>query len=213
MPTARRRLESKDIPQADSLENVRRIVDAVVDGLRTKAEVSERTGINPRHVLYGLHTARVLGFVTDGDGGFSATELGKALHGLTPNSTEELERFRTSIQANELIAAIAPQLLSSKPPTQDVITQKIVKATGLSESTAGRRAQTLVSWRTQLLAAPRQAVAVAAAPADAVAPAADAAPADAAPVDASVDAAPADAAVDAAPADAAVDADEAPAAS
>ena len=65
MPTARRRLESKDIPQADSLENVRRIVDAVVDGLRTKAEVSERTGINPRHVLYGLHTARVLGFVVE----------------------------------------------------------------------------------------------------------------------------------------------------
>ena len=43
MPTARRRLESKDIPQADSLENVRRIVDAVVDGLRTKAEVSEES--------------------------------------------------------------------------------------------------------------------------------------------------------------------------
>ena len=160
MPTARRRLESKDIPQADSLENVRRIVDAVVDGLRTKAEVSERTGINPRHVLYGLHTARVLGFVVEDEGGgFSATEPGKSLHTLTANGSEELERFRAAIADSEIIAAIAPMLLSPKPPTQDAITQKIVKATGLSDSTAGRRAQTLVSWRTQIMGSSGQAAA------------------------------------------------------
>jgi len=164
MPTARRRLESKDIPQADSLENVRRIVDAVVDGLRTKAEVSERTGINPRHVLYGLHTARVLGFVVEDEGGgFSATEGGKSLHTLAANGPEELERFRTAIGDSEIIAAIAPLLLSPKPPTQDAITQKIVKATGLSDSTAGRRAQTLVSWRTQIMGSSGQAAAHAAA--------------------------------------------------
>jgi hypothetical protein len=168
MPTARRRLESKDIPQADSLENVRRIVDAVVDGLRTKAEVSERTGINPRHVLYGLHTARVLGFVVEDEGGgFSATEPGKSLHTLAPNGTEELDRFRAAIGDSEIIAAIAPQLLSMKPPAQYVITQKIVKATGLSDSTAGRRAQTLVSWRTQLMGSSGQAARTAApAPSD-----------------------------------------------
>jgi hypothetical protein len=175
MPTARRRLESKDIPQADSLENVRRIVDAVVDGLRTKAEVSERTGINPRHVLYGLHTARVLGFVVEDEGGgFSATESGKSLHALTPNGAEELERFRSSIADSEIIAAIAPHILTAKPPTQDAITQKIVKATGLSESTAGRRAQTLVSWRTQLLGSSGQPAAPAApAPPEADEPAAE----------------------------------------
>lgn len=175
MPTARRRLESKDIPQADSLENVRRIVDAVVDSLRTKAEVSERTGINPRHVLYGLHTARVLGFVVEDEGGgFSATDAGKSLNTLTPNGPEELERFRAAIADSEIIAAIAPQILTAKPPTQDAITQKIVKATGLSESTAGRRAQTLVSWRTQLLGSSGQSAAAAA---PAPAPAAEAAPA------------------------------------
>lgn len=177
MPTARRRLESKDIPQADSLENVRRIVDAVVDGLRTKAEVSERTGINPRHVLYGLHTARVLGFVVEDEGGgFSATESGKSLHTLTPNGPEEMDRFRSAIGDSEIIAAIAPQILTAKPPTQDAITQKIVKATGLSESTAGRRAQTLVSWRTQLMGSSGQ-------PAAAAAPAAPAAPEAAAPAE------------------------------
>lgn len=181
MPTARRRLESKDIPQADSLENVRRIVDAVVDGLRTKAEVSERTGINPRHVLYGLHTARVLGFVVEDEGGgFSATDSGKSLNTLAANGPEELERFRTAIADSEIIAAIAPQILTGKPPTQDAITQKIVKATGLSESTAGRRAQTLVSWRTQLLGSSGQSAA-AAAPAAPAAPAAEAAAAEDAP--------------------------------
>lgn len=183
MPTARRRLESKDIPQADSLENVRRIVDAVVDGLRTKAEVSERTGINPRHVLYGLHTARVLGFVVEDEGGgFSATESGKSLHALTANGPEEQERFRSAIADSEIIAAIAPQLLSGKPPTQDAITQKIVKATGLSESTAGRRAQTLVSWRTQLMGSSGHAAAAAApaAPEPEAAPAAEEASAPAA---------------------------------
>ena len=179
MPTARRRLESKDIPQADSLENVRRIVDSVVDGLRTKAEVSERTGINPRHVLYGLHTARVLGFVVEDEGGgFSATESGKSLNALTANGPEELERFRSAIADSEIIAAIAPQILSAKPPTQDAITQKIVKATGLSESTAGRRAQTLVSWRTQLMGSSGHAAAAAAAAAAAPAAEAEAAPAD-----------------------------------
>jgi hypothetical protein len=210
MPTARRRLESKDIPQADSLENVRRIVDAVVDGLRTKAEVSERTGINPRHVLYGLHTARVLGFVIENEGGgFSATDAGKSLNTLTANGSEELSRFRAAIADSEIIAAIAPLLLSPKPPTQDAITQKIVKATGLSDSTAGRRAQTLVSWRTQIMGSSGQPTAAAAAAAAAAAVAAGAA------VAPETDAAPESAPeADAAPeSDAAPAAEEAPAAS
>jgi len=152
MPTARRRLESKDIPQADSLENVRRIIDAVADGAKTKADVSDRTGINPRHVLYGLHTARVLGFLMEEDGGFGPTDAGKSLRDLAAGGTEEREAFRKAIQASEIIDAIAPQILTDKPPTQDAITQKIVKLSGLSESTAGRRSQTLISWRTQILA-------------------------------------------------------------
>jgi hypothetical protein len=154
MPTARRRLESKDIPQADSLENVRRIVDAVADGSKTKADVAERTGINPRHVLYGLHTARVLGFLLEeSSGGFAPTEGGTALRGFEAGSNAEREAFRNAIRESDIINAIAPQLLSPKQLTQDAITQKIVKLTGLSESTASRRAQTLVSWRTQLSSA------------------------------------------------------------
>lgn len=153
MPTApRRRLESKDIPQADSLENVRRIIDAVADGSKTKADVSDRTGINPRHVLYGLHTARVLGFLVEEEGGgFGTTELGNALRNDPAGSAEERETFRKSIQDSEIIAAIAPAILSDKPPTQDTITKNIVKLSGLSDSTAGRRAQTLISWRTQIM--------------------------------------------------------------
>ncbi|HVK68333.1 MAG TPA: hypothetical protein VM694_27930 [Polyangium sp.] len=152
MPTARRRLESKDIPQADSLENVRRIIDAVADGSKTKADVSDRTGINPRHVLYGLHTARVLGFLAEEEGsGFGTTELGKALGNAAAGSAEEREAFRKSIHESDIIGAIAPGILSDKPPTQDAITKQIVKLSGLSDSTAGRRAQTLISWRTQIL--------------------------------------------------------------
>jgi hypothetical protein len=169
MPTARRRLESKDIPQADSLENVRRIIDAVADGAKTKADVSERTGINPRHVLYGLHTARVLGFLVEEEGGFGPTAAGKALRDNAAGSPEERETFRKSIQDSEIINAIAPQILTGKPPTQDAITQKIVKLSGLSDSTAGRRAQTLVSWRTQLLAAQEGGAQPAEAPAPAAA--------------------------------------------
>jgi hypothetical protein len=149
-------------------------------------------------VLYGLHTARVLGFVVEDEGGgFSATEPGKSLHTLTANGPEELERFRASIADSEIIAAIAPLLLSPKPPTQDAITQKIVKATGLSDSTAGRRAQTLVSWRTQILGSSGQptAAATAAAATAAAAPAAPAAPpapeAEAAPAAAPAEEAPA----------------------
>ena len=152
MPTARRRLESKDIPQADSLENVRRIIDAVADGSKTKADVSDRTGINPRHVLYGLHTARVLGFLVEEEGGgFGTTELGKALRNHAAGTAEERETFRKSIQDSDIIGAIAPAILTDKPPTQDSITKQIVKLSGLSDSTAGRRAQTLISWRTQIL--------------------------------------------------------------
>jgi DNA-binding IclR family transcriptional regulator len=151
MPTARRSLESKDIPQADSLENIRRIVDAVAEGAKTKADVAERTGINPRHVLYGLHTARVLGFLTEeSGGGFIPTQAASTLRGAESGSNEERETFRKAIQASEIINAIAPELFSDKAPTQDAITQKIVKLTDLSESTAGRRAQTLISWRTQI---------------------------------------------------------------
>lgn len=151
MTSPRRRLESKDIPQADSLDNVRRIVEAVAEGAKNKAEVAELTGINPRHVLYGLHTARVLGFlIEESSGGFGTTDAGNALRAIEAGSTAELDAFRKAISESEIVNEIAPELLSSKPPTHDAITQKIVKSTDLSESTAVRRAQTLISWRTQL---------------------------------------------------------------
>ncbi|MBK8258720.1 MAG: hypothetical protein IPK82_39440 [Polyangiaceae bacterium] len=149
---ANRTLTSIEIPQADSLENVRRVVEAIANGSASRKEISDKTLISVRHIDYAIHAAKSLGFLAAGEAAKS-TDSGRALAATGRGSAEEADQFRAAIKANSVIQMLAPELLDDAAPSKAAVTERIQKACpDLSEATAARRAQTLLAWRAQALA-------------------------------------------------------------
>ena len=151
---AKRTLTSIEIPQADSLENVRRVVEAIASGAATRKEISEKTDISLRHIDYAIHAAKSLGFLAEGEG-LSVSDSGRALAATGRGSNEERDALKVAINANEVVSLLAPGLLADAAPAKADLTKHIQEACPeLSEATAARRAQTLLAWRSQVLATP-----------------------------------------------------------
>ncbi len=149
---AKRTLTSIEIPQADSLENVRRVVEAIASGAATRKEISEKTDISLRHIDYAIHAAKSLGFLAAGDG-LSVSDSGRALAATGRGTAEEREQLKIAIKADEVVTLLAPDLLADTAPSKAALTEHIQQACPeLSEATAARRAQTLLAWRSQALA-------------------------------------------------------------
>jgi outer membrane biosynthesis protein TonB len=148
-----RTLTSIEIPQADSLENVRRVVEAIASGASSRKEIADKTDISVRHIDYAIHAAKSLGFLAVTDA-LSMTGSGTALAATGRGSAEEREQFRAAIKANEVIGMLAADLLDDGAPSKATLTGRIQQACpDLSEATAARRAQTLLAWRSQALSA------------------------------------------------------------
>ena len=146
---AQRTLTSIEIPQADSLENVRRVVEAIGSGASSRKDIEEKTDISLRHIDYTIHAAKSLGFLVGGDA-LAVSDRGKALIATARGSNEERAELRAAFKADEVLELLAPDLLDEPGPAKAVLTGRIQKACPeLSEATAARRAQTLLAWRSQ----------------------------------------------------------------
>ncbi len=143
-------IEGCDIPQADNLQRVRKVIDVVAQGVSNADKVAEKTKISPRHVAYMLNAAKVLGFVTREEG-FSLTEQGRAIAATPVDSEAERVCIREAYERSEVLRRLAPGLFSKRAPSLSVIANHIEEFGRLSRATAERRAQTLLSWRTQVL--------------------------------------------------------------
>lgn len=142
------RFESHQIPQADNLDDIRKVISGIAGGA-TPAQISEQTEISSRHVSYALQAARTLGWLAAGEK-LEVTDLGRALLATPAGSLEERDAYRSAITESEVLKAIAPGLLVEATPSREELTAKIRKAApDLSDETAKRRAQTLLSWRTR----------------------------------------------------------------
>lgn len=140
-----------DIPQTDDLERVVQAVEAVQSGARSADEVGLRIGLSARHAGYALHAARVLGFIQEGDPGWTSTRRGRDL--LDRQGASRDEGLRDAIGESRLMR-VAPHLLESRPVTLEGLVRAIGNLTGLSQATAERRAKTLLSWRRRLVQEP-----------------------------------------------------------
>ncbi|WP_437892977.1 hypothetical protein [Sorangium sp. So ce124] len=149
MPTTRL-LHSAEIPQADNLANVRRVLEALSGGVTEKERISEQTGISLRHVGYALAAARVLGWL--GDDGASITPAARELLATSSGSADERTHLRRAIFACEVVKEVAPDLFEPSAPTREALARRIFRFTaGIGKETARRRAQTLLAWRSQVL--------------------------------------------------------------
>jgi hypothetical protein len=148
MPRTTIDISSSDVPQAPNLARIRCVITATADGAATLDQIAEETDISARHVGYAVRAAQTLGLV---DADRAPTPLGRALLETEQESPAERDVFRRSIEESAILKAIAPTLLSPKPPTKKALGARIEKLSGLSKATAEHRASDLLAWREQIL--------------------------------------------------------------
>ena len=149
-------LHSADVPQEDNLGDVRRSVQAIADGHHDTASIAQRTQRSARHAGYAINAAIALEWIGEPDEskpeeGLVIHELGKKLLATKAGSPEERKVWRDSIEQSASLKAIAPGLFGAAEPEVKVIAAAIVRLAGLAQSTAERRARTLIAWRRQVL--------------------------------------------------------------
>ena len=140
-----------DIPQANALDTVRRVIKSVSLGAHTLESVADLTTFSSRHTSYRLHAARILGFVSREGDRVSLTPRGERLLETDPFSMEERSAFCAAIESSAVIQVLAPDLLTLCPPSQEELTNRLFQNSRLSKETAERRAGTLITWRKYVL--------------------------------------------------------------
>jgi hypothetical protein len=148
MPRSTPDIDSADVPQAPNLARIRAVINAIADGAATLDRIAEETDISARHAGYAARAAQALDFL---DAGRGATPRGHALLATAQESREERDAFRQAIEQSAVVRALAPGLLSAKPPSQKALSARIEKLSGLSKATADHRAGDLLAWREQIL--------------------------------------------------------------
>lgn len=148
-------MRTLDIPQANDLTSVRRIVRAVALESRTQAAVMAFTDFSRRHAQYRIQAARVLGLLRVDEGAdLWVTTLGERLLAEEPGTPGELAVWHDAITFSRALQVIAPDLLNPRGPGLEELTTRIVEMSELSESTARRRANGLLTWRRYVLDLP-----------------------------------------------------------
>lgn len=145
-------MQTLDIPQANDLNTVRRVVHAVMRGQLDMDGVADFTGYSRRHTQYRVHAARVLDFVELLEGGeLRLTDRGRSLLDTTPGSTDERVVLSKAIERSPAIQRVAPDLLGRTPPGLEELADRLFKDSKLGSETARRRANGLLAWRRHVL--------------------------------------------------------------
>ena len=145
-------ISATDIPQADSLEKVRRVVSAVArQGARIAGDLVQATGMSPRQVQYAIRAAITLGWLERSDQGLLPTTASDALLAIPEGRAAERALLRDLLSSNEILRAVVPDLLANRPPSPVALGARIAAMTGLAPATAERRAGTLLRWRHEVL--------------------------------------------------------------
>lgn len=149
-PNKVKRIPSIDIPQADNLDAVRQIVQVVAQGCDTFDRIVAKTCFDSRQVEYRSHAARILGFL-EVQPRLVLTAVGKRLVQTRPSSERERQMFEEAVLACRVINMIAPELCDKFPPTKRVIADRIMDCSQLGDTTALRRAGTILAWRERIM--------------------------------------------------------------
>jgi len=144
------KLKTSDVPQADSLGLVRRLLEAIAVSPNAPVKhLAEQTGFSERHVRYRLQAARILGFLP-AEGETVVTLRAKKLLATAPDSPEEKKQLVAAVKDCESVKVIAPHLLDSDAVDVKKLGERIARLSGLSPATAERRAVVLRSWHRDL---------------------------------------------------------------
>lgn len=138
---------TSDVPQADKLENIRQLAAAVADGIDHPSALLELLDVDRRHFLYYRQAAQILGIVAFGeDRALRITDLGRRLVAAPEASADERQIFAEAIAGARALRPFA-SFFSGDEVDPSTIAGRLRALTGLSRTTAERRAHTLLRWR------------------------------------------------------------------
>jgi hypothetical protein len=135
------RLKDIDVPQADSLQTVGNLVALISSGIEAKSDLESHLGIVSREIDYYLTAARILGFLDDSK---KICELGRQYCDETSLAKKRMlmrQAIRDTAFGRALLAYISEKAIDGS-----TVKAFLRESTNLSESTASRRAKTIVKW-------------------------------------------------------------------
>ena len=144
-------MRSLDVPQANDLNTVRAVLQALQSGCVLEVEVRAHTDFSARHTNYRLHAARVLGLLRFEEDHLALTTLGERLLETPPRSQREREVLFEAVQGSPVLQILAPDLLSRDPPRLEALADRLFEEGRVGRATAERRARGLLTWRRRIL--------------------------------------------------------------
>lgn len=142
---------SHDVPQADRLETVRQLVAAIRDGIEHGPAMLDLLALDRRHFLYYRQAAVILGLLEfTAKGVVRVTSGAQRLLATVEGSRDERAVFAEAIQSARALRPFA-SFFSGDAVEPAELARRLVAMTGLSQTTAERRAHTLVRWRVYVL--------------------------------------------------------------
>jgi hypothetical protein len=146
-----KKIETTDVPQANSLHRVCDLLALVGEGIEDKQDLTRQLGLVTRELDYYKHAARILGFAHFDPPDFYLTENGKGyLAGL--GSEEKHLILASAVRAANVFKELLSQF-QEKELDKDIVTTFLLERTmnslsgiGLNRTTARRRADTMIAW-------------------------------------------------------------------
>lgn len=142
-----REINTRDVPQANSLGVVRNLLALASVGITDKKRLAAELPLALREVDYYIHAAKILGFVSFDEGRvreFALTELGRAYAAAERLATKN-EMLKQAVRG----ALIFSEILachSEKDLDKDKVCAFLSERTNLNPTTARRRADTILAW-------------------------------------------------------------------
>jgi hypothetical protein len=145
--------EPIDAPQADRLDLVRRVVEAVHHGQVGTDAIAAYARIAQRYVQYAVQSARLLELLRNDDAGeVVATELALKALATARGSKAERAILRSGFEQASAFSDVKDLVLAAEAPTSTSLAEVLLlRRTPIALSTALRRARTLLAWRRYLI--------------------------------------------------------------
>lgn len=141
-----------EVPQADRLDFIRRFVEAVGSGATSVASAAATSRLAPRYGNYAALAAKQLGLIeTSANGALVVSALGSRLLATAENSVDERNVLTGAFHGSAALSELAAVVLATSAPSRTLVAELIEARWGLAQSTALRRATTLLAWRDYLL--------------------------------------------------------------
>jgi hypothetical protein len=134
----------RKIPQANDINKVKKLVEAISMGANTYVTVAGIMGFNERQSGYYAEAAEMLGLVDTSNGSYKLTKTGEEFVAASGMAKEII--LASKIIDIKIFRQIFVKLLENNRISNDEIIFLIYNISELNETTSKRRASTILAW-------------------------------------------------------------------